>query len=62
VRALRLLLGGPPLAMLVGAIAFGALALAQGRWVLTGVLVALALIALGLFMWHRYLMRRLLGR
>ncbi|MDT7943010.1 MAG: hypothetical protein RQ985_00415 [Dehalococcoidia bacterium] len=48
--------------MLVGAIAFGALALAQGRWVLTGVLAALALIALGLFMWHRYLMRRLLGR
>ncbi len=62
VRALRLLLGGPPLAMLMVAMAFGALAAVEGRWVLTGVLAALALVALGLHMWHRYLMRRLLGR
>jgi len=61
VRLLRLWLGGLPLAMLLAAVAFAALAAAQGRWALMGVLAALALVAVGLFLWHRWVMRRLLG-
>ncbi len=61
VRLLRLWLGGLPLVMLAGAVTFAALAGAQGRWALTMVLAALALVAVGLFLWHRWVMRRLLG-
>ncbi|MCS7275973.1 MAG: hypothetical protein NZ695_02990 [Dehalococcoidia bacterium] len=62
VRLLRLWLVGLPLAMLAAAVAFAALAAARGDWVLTGILVALAALGLGLAVVQGRLLRRALGR
>ncbi|HXG42166.1 MAG TPA: hypothetical protein VNL95_05505 [Dehalococcoidia bacterium] len=61
-RLLRLWLVGVPLAMLAIALAFAVLAAAQGDWVLTGVLIALAALGLGLVVVQGRLLRRALGR
>jgi len=61
IRALRLFLGGPPVLMLLIASTFAGLAAAQGRWVWASVLGGMALVAVGLYLWQRWVVRRLLG-
>jgi hypothetical protein len=62
VRLLRLWLVGVPLAMLATALAFAALAAAQGSWALMAVLLTLAALGLGLAVVQARLLRRALGR
>lgn len=58
-RLLRLWLFGAPLAMLVMAALFAALAVSDGRWGLLAVMVILALVAVGLLVVQGWVIRRL---
>ncbi len=55
---LRVWLWAVPIAMLVAAVVFGAIAAADGRWGLTGAMFALGVIAIGLMVVHYWLLYR----
>lgn len=56
--ALRLWLWAVPLVMLLGAVVFGLIAALDGRWPLFGMMVLVALFALGLLFLHYWAMYR----
>ncbi len=58
-RLMRLWLWAAPLGMLALAALFGVLAVAEGKWGLLAAMIALALVAVGLFMVQWRLLKRL---
>lgn len=55
---LRVWLWATPIGMLAAAVGFGAYAASDGRWVLFGVMLVMALIAVGLLLFHYWLLYR----
>ncbi len=57
-RLMRVWLWGVPVLMLAASVTFGAIAAADGKWALLGVMVVMGLLAVGLLVFHWWIVQR----